>query len=410
MRIDGSGGTPADLTDAIDQLQGLENAVRREKLRLIAAYDREGFWADDGVTSMADWYSFRYGTTAHTAREEVRIAHALDELPAVAGGYADNRLSGDKVRDLTRFATPAIDAEVATEAEGVTAAAVRQMARHHRPPTPEDDQEAHRRRSLRLCWDPDKPVLHLSGHLPAAAGAIVEKTLDRIAEGYPPDPITGVYEDYESRRADAFVEICSARLGADQDPGRATVVVHADIEALAEGRGAAELERGAVLSWAVARRLACDARVELTLYTDGTPAEAGRTARTIPPRLNRQMRRRDGGICAFPGCTRRRLVEGHHVVHWAQGGTTVLTNLVSLCWWHHRLVHEGGWTIRGRPGEDLVFVRPDGIPIPARPPRLREDLRRRILGPVAADETPDYPSAPAPSSSNRNRFRSRPPP
>lgn len=373
--------TPAGLDDAIDQLGGLGNTVHREKLRLIAAYDRERHWEADGVVSMADWVCFRYGTGPHTAREEVRVAHALEELPAIAQAYAEGRLSWDKVRPLTRFATPPDDTELAREAEGVTAAAVQQMARHHRPPTREDDAEAHRRRSLRTSWNDDETVLHLSGRLPAAEGAAVEKALDRIAEGYPPDPVTGTYEDYDSRRADALVEICSVRLGADADPDRATVVVHADLETLTSGRGAAELERGTVLSQDVARRLACDARVELTLYADGEPVDTGRTSRAIPPRLNLRMRRRDGGTCAFPGCTRRRLVEGHHIVHWAAGGPTLLSNLVSLCWWHHRLLHEGGWTTSGRPGEDLCFVRPDGTPIPARPRRLREDLRRRFLWP-----------------------------
>lgn len=98
--------TAAGLDDAIDQLQGLGNATHREKLRLIAAYDRERHWEADGVVSMADWVCYRFGTSPHTAREEVRVAHALEELPTIAHSYAEGRLSWDKVRPLTRFATP----------------------------------------------------------------------------------------------------------------------------------------------------------------------------------------------------------------------------------------------------------------------------------------------------------------
>ena len=44
----------------------------------------------------------------------------------------------------------------------------------------------------------------------------------------------------------------------------------------------------------------------------------------------------------FPGCTHTRYVDGHHIHHWAAGGETRLSNLVSLCRFHHRAVHEGG--------------------------------------------------------------------
>jgi hypothetical protein len=54
-------------------------------------------------------------------------------------------------------------------------------------------------------------------------------------------------------------------------------------------------------------------------------------------------------------------------VHWAHGGGTDLENLVLVCDAHHRLVHEGGWSIRGRPGRDLRFLDPRG-----REPFLRQ--------------------------------------
>ena len=59
---------------------------------------------------------------------------------------------------------------------------------------------------------------------------------------------------------------------------------------------------------------------------------------------------RDRG-CRFPGCGLR-FADANHVVHWADGGATSLTNTVLLCRHHHRLVHEGGWTVQwwGRGG------------------------------------------------------------
>ena len=103
---------------------------------------------------------------------------------------------------------------------------------------------------------------------------------------------------------------------------------------------------------------------------DGRPLSVGRKTRAIPPSLQRALRSRDGG-CQFPGCTQQRWVDAHHIRHWAHGGETKLTNLIQLCRHHHRLVHEGGFAVEGRPGNSLRFRPPDGRVIRAvpRPPR-----------------------------------------
>jgi len=62
------------------------------------------------------------------------------------------------------------------------------------------------------------------------------------------------------------------------------------------------------------------------------------------------------------GCTHRRYLDAHHVKHWIDGGETKLSNLLSLCRTHHRLVHEGGITISVRDAGGWRFVRPDGRP------------------------------------------------
>jgi hypothetical protein len=93
-----------------------------------------------------------------------------------------------------------------------------------------------------------------------------------------------------------------------------------------------------------------------------------RKTRSIPPSLARALKARDGG-CRFPGCTHTRFTEGHHVKHWANGGETKLGNLVTLCGFHHHLVHEGGFGVHvlddGAEREAFVFARPDGTRIEA---------------------------------------------
>jgi hypothetical protein len=97
------------------------------------------------------------------------------------------------------------------------------------------------------------------------------------------------------------------------------------------------------------------------------PLDVGRTSRVITPTQRQALAVRDGG-CGFPGCARPLVwCEGHHLVHWLDGGPTDLANLVLVCRAHHRAVHEGGWRLaRG----------PDGG-VTATPPHRRHPSARR---------------------------------
>jgi hypothetical protein len=68
--------------------------------------------------------------------------------------------------------------------------------------------------------------------------------------------------------------------------------------------------------------------------------------------MRRALAVRDGS-CRFPGCERRHYVDGHHIIPWSQGGETKLDNLVLLCRHHHRLVHEGGFSVDWGPAGPL---------------------------------------------------------
>jgi hypothetical protein len=110
----------------------------------------------------------------------------------------------------------------------------------------------------------------------------------------------------------------------------------------------------------------------------GEPLDVGRRTRSIPPAIRRALRTRDAG-CRFPGCTHQRYVDAHHIEHWADGGETKLSNLVTLCRLHHRLVHEGQIRIETPSSGGWRFVRPDGrhyelIRCPAPPAYTGEEL------------------------------------
>ena len=99
---------------------------------------------------------------------------------------------------------------------------------------------------------------------------------------------------------------------------------------------------------------------------DGHVLDVGRRTRTISPALRRALLHRDRG-CRFPGCGLR-FCQGHHLRHWAHGGSTTLDNLALLCRGHHRAVHEEGFQVERDADGALRFRRPDGRPIPEVPP------------------------------------------
>lgn len=107
---------------------------------------------------------------------------------------------------------------------------------------------------------------------------------------------------------------------------------------------------------------------------------SGVGSRLTPAWLRRQLWFRDGG-CRVPGCPERHFVHGHHRRHWSQGEPTHLDNLILLCGYHHRFVHEHGWKIETDPDGLPLFRRHDDeVYPPRRPPphpRILELAGRR---------------------------------
>lgn len=102
---------------------------------------------------------------------------------------------------------------------------------------------------------------------------------------------------------------------------------------------------------------------------DGSPMDAGRTTRKVPPRLRRAVMDRAGGWCQFPGCERKAWLQIHHVQHWVDGGPTSYANLAVLCSHHHRAHHAGRFHMthdRTPPGH-FRFWLPDGTALPVVP-------------------------------------------
>jgi hypothetical protein len=192
-------------------------------------------------------------------------------------------------------------------------------------------QEATARVLRRLHLSPSAGGrVRISGWLDTESAAHVSAALDPLSKPLPgddgPDPRSA-----GQRRADALVEVCQHASKAAVDGGeRPQVVVTVAYDALRQRLGMGGFDLGGTLAPEGA----------------GQPLDVGRTKRLVVGALRRALNLRDGG-CAFPGCDRpSRWAQGHHIVHWADGGPTSLDNSVLLCGHHHRLIHRGEWQVR----------------------------------------------------------------
>jgi hypothetical protein len=342
-------------------------------LELVGEFDRRDGYEQWGFHSCGAWVAWRCGVDPRSAREHVRVARALEGLPAVREQFSRGRLSYSKVRAITRIAVPEIEAELVEMARHATAAQLDRLVRgYRRAVSLQSAEAAHRDRFLSCEWEEDGS-LRVRGRLAPEDGALFlaalghgreairerEEAHQAAAQGGSAEPEPAV----RINDADALMEVAERSLagGENARPAgeRHQVVVHAEAEALAGGaeEPGCRIEDGPAICAESARRLACDASL----------VSAGRKSRVVPAAMRRAMGERDEGRCRFPGCENRRWVDAHHIVHWARGGETKLDNLVLLCSRHHRLVHEGGFSLARKPGGALVFRRPGGRVVPASP-------------------------------------------
>ena len=388
----------------ITELWGHLNAATYRFLLLVAEFDRGEAYARHGLVSTAQWLNWQCGIGKVAAREKVRVARALEALPEISAAFASGEFSYSKVRAMTRVATPANESVLVSIGRHGTATHVENLVKKYRWTQRRDAGAlAHRQQLNRQVHSfYDTFVLH--ARLPPEVGALVKKALeiagDIVREHSEEDArarirantvarsqaeiaagtwaINDQDRSHAARRADAlklivetFLATTSEEVEDTSSADRCQIVVHVDQAVLAEPVAASgaephrcELDDGPALALDTVRRLGCDGTIVGILEgDDGEPLDVGRKTRSIPLPLKRALRSRDGG-CRFPGCDRTRFTEGHHVKHWADGGETKLSNLVSLCGFHHTLVHEGGFGIAITDDGLFVFTRPDGRRIP----------------------------------------------
>jgi hypothetical protein len=338
----------------------------RQLLSALVDIERDQSWEGDGARDLPHWIQMRYGVSNWEARRWLRAAHALEELPRLSDALERGRLCLDKVFKLCRFVTPETETDLIRWASRVSMATVRRRADAEVKRDREDLVDVERSRFLEMWYSDEGRRFRMEAELPAAEGAIVERAIERLMRDVPtmPDEDDEVYAS--TRRADALVAMASSALGAEGD--RAMVVVHAPLAALSADGPGGEIENGPPIAAETVQRLLCTSRFQ-TVVEDGSGnvVALGERSRLAPAWMQRQVRYRDRE-CRFPGCGARRFTEAHHTTFWRDGGGTTFENLLLLCGFHHRLVHEHGWSIERAADGEVRWRRPDGTHLRDGPP------------------------------------------
>jgi uncharacterized protein DUF222/HNH endonuclease len=436
----GPGPVPLERLEAeICELAGHLAATTCRFLVLLGDFDARRGWASWEMTSCAAWLSWKCQMSSHTAREHVRVARALRDLPVIRAEFGAGRLSYAKVRALTRIASPQTEAGLAELARPMTGNQLERFARAHRQVTAADDVAARIQSRVTFRVE-DDGCLSGSFRLPPLQGAVLLKAL-RAAVGetehpddspdHPQDPSSvgrsvsaGTPVDAppeapaaaqpvaptSSSLAGALVTLAEAflagKVAVAADPEVYQVIVHVGTDAITPERtpadpvgvsaetrprppqaalspppkpaaprprghpadpGRCHVEDGPAISPSTAQMLACGATWTWMLHDSvGKLLDLGRRQRRPNAALRRAARERDKCRCRFPGCESRR-VDLHHIQYWSNGGRTTLDNLVSLCKYHHVLIHDRGYLIAAARDGTFTFYRPDGTVIPTSP-------------------------------------------
>jgi hypothetical protein len=436
-------GAPADLlgrlVEAVDALAAedvtgkslrialvtLERARARldaEVSRRLAEFDRSCEWSVVGSKSAAGFLAGRTRCSRGEAHHRVRLAREVEEMPQVAEVWRAGTVTTRHVEVIAkaRHAAKADEQFAAFEASLVSVARagtpedVAGTARQWRDALEADLQRdgadcatiaavQHSRRAVSFARSIEGMGF---GEITLdAEGAEVVETALRLA--YERLHLAGDPRTPLQQRADALVEIC--RTFADCQPGRANLpnilVVH-DVDTLrGDAVGQCRLGSGHRISPETARRLACDAFVQDVLTgSDGVPLAMGRATRTYTPDQFRALVLRDGH-CRGPDCrVEARHCEAHHLARWERDhGPTDLDNGALFCrGHHHRMLHEGQWTVRGNPNGRLDFYDRAGKHIGASAPvgvseailtqrgRERDVVRARVADLVSDTPPREY--------------------
>ncbi|OLB86654.1 MAG: hypothetical protein AUI15_30740 [Actinobacteria bacterium 13_2_20CM_2_66_6] len=356
-----------DLGEQLILLQRQVDLLLLEHSRVAAEFARTTQWADEGSNSAIDWIRFNCNLTEKAAGDRIAVGSKLTDLAESSQAMQSGEIG---FAHLTVIARTAVALGKRFD-ESVLLGLARKMSpgklyyksmryRHSMDAKGYalEQADAVENRHLRLTTGEDGCLL-INGVLDPVGGAVVRTALEPLARRTAWDD----GRDQDKRNADALVELAHGGKPAN-------LQITASVETVKGLVGATggEMEFSLPLSSTSVQRMACDCSVmRVLLDQESVVVDVGRSKRVISGPARRALKARDGH-CQWAGCERpASRCDGHHLVHWINGGNTELSNLILLCHRHHWLVHEGGWQLIKTDDRGLLPIAPTvtfGLPPP----------------------------------------------
>jgi len=205
-------------------------------------------------------------------------------------------------------------------------------------------------------------MYHLTAVVDPVGGAALKSAIDALAKRLGQDDT----RTPKQRRADALTEIVCHAMDQGTMPNRSGVRPHITVTTTLDGlkgelgAAASELQTGMPVSSKTVQRLACDGTLARVLKADSVVTDVGRATRSASPAQWRALKARHRH-CSGPSCDRPvNWTSPHHIEFWSRGGPSNLSNLLPLCYYHHRLVHEGEWQVV-KAADGVRFIPPDRV-------------------------------------------------
>ncbi|MGH3525177.1 MAG: DUF222 domain-containing protein, partial [Mycobacterium sp.] len=178
--------------------------------------------------------------------------------------------------------------------------------------------------------------------------ATIQSALDPLAKPRPEAEGIKDLRTHPQRQIDALEQLTGDALRAGTLPSQGGEKPHVSISLTPEQAAAGMMH----LPWVgpvalnTADWMLCDAAITfIEIDENGVPTRISKPQRNVPAWLRRSVFERDKG-CTFPGCDRPTgWADIHHVVPWEVNQEHQMDNLVTLCGFHHKLVHQQKWDI-----------------------------------------------------------------
>jgi len=364
-------GSTADLGEELRSLAGQIDSLIGEFCRKAREFQCQRGHLLEGAPSAVSWLRHNCNLSSTSAADRLCVGKELESLPKVAAALAGGQVGYQSTSVLCHLRDQLgekrelfVEDEMLELARKHTVKDLRflcLMARHAADPDGffRDAEEDFSRRRLQISQMADGMHV-IDGVLDPVGGAAVKTALDSLARSVTAEDV----RSHSQRMADALVELTHHALDEGRLPSRGSVKPHVSLTTTLEalkgelGAPATEVELSLPVSSRTMERFACDCTMSRVLLADSQVIDVGRATRSVSAPTARALRVRDKG-CRWPGCDRPvSWTTPHHIEFWIRGGPTNLPNLLSLCHFHHRQVHEGGWQVV-KAGREFRFLPPD---------------------------------------------------